>query len=189
MSEEFSVHVEAVTVDELGTSWREDCPVGLADLRRMRVPHHDLAGEVVEGELIVHHAAVESLVQVFGRLFDAGFPIESMRPITEFDGDDNRSMAANNSSAFNCRVIEGTSRWSEHAYGMAIDINPLINPWVRGSQVDPPGGADYLDRTGEIPGLITAEGVVVAAFAEVGWGWGGDWTNSLDYQHFSASGR
>jgi len=112
-----------------------------------------------------------------------------MEPVDAFGGDDDRSMAANNTSAFNCRTIAGSSRWSEHAFGRAIDINPVQNPYVRGASVDPPAGATFLDRASGAPGLITADGPVVAAFAKIGWRWGGAWSAGQDYQHFSASGR
>lgn len=185
----FASSVRSTSVEELGVSWRPDCPVPVEDLRWLELAHWDMGGEVRDGVLVVHVDHVESVVTVFERLFDARFPIERMDPITAFDADDNASMRANNSSAFNCRVIAGTNRWSQHAYGGAIDINPLLNPWVRGSEVDPPEGAAYLDRDADVPGLIRAGDVVTQAFAEVGWGWGGDWSSSLDYQHFSHNGR
>ena len=175
--------------DELGASWRPGCPVPVEDLRWLDLAHWDMNGRVVDGVLVLHRDHVDAVVSVFERLFEGGFPIESMRPITEFDADDNVSMRANNSSAFNCRLIDGTDRWSQHAYGGAIDINPLINPWVRGDQVDPPEGAPYLDRDADVPGLIRSGDVVTEAFAAIGWGWGGDWSSSLDYQHFSHNGR
>lgn len=174
---------------ELGVSWRPGCPVGVDDLRWLEVAHWNMNGRVIDGVLVVHTDHVDDVTTVFEQLFAAKFPIESMRPITEFDADDNASMRANNSSAFNCRVISGTDRWSQHAYGGAIDINPLINPWVRGDVVDPPEGAPYLDRDADVPGLIRAGDVVTEAFASIGWGWGGDWSSSLDYQHFSHNGR
>jgi hypothetical protein len=179
----------AATVEELGVSWRDGCPVAVEDLRWVDLAHWDMSERVVDGVLVVHADHVEDIVSVFEQLFAARFPIESMRPITDFGADDDLSMRANNSSAFNCRLIDGTDRWSQHAYGGAIDINPLINPWVRGDQVDPPEGAAYLDRDVDVPGLIRSGDVVTAAFAEIGWGWGGDWSSSLDYQHFSHNGR
>ena len=185
----FFAAARPTTAEELGVSWREGCPVAVDDLRWLDVTHWDMNGRIADGVLVVHADHVEDVIVVFEQIFDAQFPIESMLPITAFDADDDASMRANNSSAFNCRVISGTNRWSQHAYGGAIDINPLINPWVRGDQVDPPEGAPYLDRNAAVPGLITAGDVVTEAFASVGWGWGGDWSSSLDYQHFSHNGR
>ena len=185
----FTAASRTTTAAELGVSWREGCPVAVEDLRWLELAHWDDEGFATTGVLVVHADHVDDVVTVFERLFDARFPIRSMRPITDFDADDDASMRANNSSAFNCRLISGTDRWSQHAYGGAIDINPLVNPWVRGSQVDPPEGAEYLDRTLDTPGLIKAGDVVTQAFADIGWGWGGDWNSSLDYQHFSHNGR
>lgn len=185
----FSSSARVTDAAELGVSWQDGCPVPVEELRWVELAHWDYEGNATVGVLVLHADHVDDAVSVFERLFDAGFPIESMRPITDFAGDDNASMRANNSSAFNCRVIAGTSRWSQHAYGGAIDINPLVNPWVRGDQVDPPEGSAYLDRDATVPGLIVAGDVVTEAFASIGWGWGGDWQNSLDYQHFSHNGR
>ena len=170
-------------------SWRAGCPVALDDLRLLRVTHHDFAGAADTGEIVVHEAVAADVVAVFEALFDAGYPIERMELVDVYGGDDDASMAANNTSGFNCRFVAGTSRWSEHAYGTAIDLNPLINPYVRGSRVTPPGGAAYADRTGSDPALIAADGEVVDAFASIGWTWGGTWRSAKDYQHFSRSGR
>ncbi|MDH3707037.1 MAG: M15 family metallopeptidase, partial [Acidimicrobiia bacterium] len=95
----------------------------------------------------------------------------------------------NNTSAYNCRTVAGTSTWSQHAYGRAVDINPLVNPWVQGNVVDPPEGAPYVIRDPAVAGLIVPGDVVTGAFAAIGWGWGGTWTSTKDYQHFSATGR
>jgi D-alanyl-D-alanine carboxypeptidase-like protein len=182
--------IRAVTEDELGSSWKPGCPVPAEDLRWIELTHWDNEGNAVEGALVVNADHADDVVAVFEGLFGAGFPIQSMRPIDEFGGDDDASMAANNSSGFNCREIPGRSGvWSQHAFGGAIDVNPLVNPWVRGSQVDPPGGEPYVDRTLEVPGLIVADSVVTRGFHDIGWSWGGDWSSSLDYQHFSANGR
>lgn len=186
----FAFSIAGVTADELGVSWRPGCPVPVEDLRRLDVAHWTDAGDVVDGAIVVHADHADDVATVFERLFEARFPIHMMQPITEFDGDDDASMAANNTSAFNCREIAGRPGvWSQHAYGGAIDINPLVNPWVRGSQVDPPDGAPFVDRDPSVAGLIVAGDVVTRAFADIGWGWGGDWTSTLDYQHFSHNGR
>lgn len=129
-------------------------------------------------------------MRVFRRLFDERFPIESMRLVDEFGGDDDRSMSANNTSAFNCRPATGSTRWSEHAYGRAVDINPVQNPYVtRSGAVLPPAGDAHTRRDPATPGLITDGSVVVSAFADIGWTWGGHWSSGKDYQHFSATGR
>ena len=115
----------------------------------------------------------------------SGFLIERITPIEDFNGDDDASMAANNTSAFNCRDITGQpGRFSNHSWGRAIDINPLINPYVKGDKVYPPEGRKYLNREVEAPGLINSGSYVVKRFLKAGWKWGGDWTNLKDYQHF-----
>jgi D-alanyl-D-alanine carboxypeptidase len=156
----------------------------------VRLRYWDFNGKVQDGELIVHRTLTDDVITAFRAIFDARFPIERMAPVDEYGGDDNRSMDANNTSAFNCRPATGSSRWSEHAYGRAIDINPRQNPYVTASgTVEPSAGTAFLDRTRPVPGLITSDGPVVAAFASVGWGWGGNWNGTKDYQHFSSTGR
>ena len=123
------------------------------------------------------------------RLYRLRFPIRRMRLVDAYGADDHRSMAADNTSAFNCRLVAGTSRWSEHAYGHAIDVNPIENPYVTSDgYVSPPAGGPYVDRSRRAKGLIHRRGPVVAAFAEGGWEWGGNWSWPKDYQHFSAGG-
>ena len=156
----------------------------------MTLNHWGFAGEVREGELVVHADWAEAIVAVFRALFEDRFPVEQVRLVDEFGGDDDRSMAANNTSAFNCRAATGSTRWSEHAYGRAIDINPIQNPYVmRSGAVLPPEGAAHARRDPATPGLITTDGPVVAAFDAIGWHWGGRWSSGKDYQHFSATGR
>ncbi|HEX4906919.1 MAG TPA: M15 family metallopeptidase [Acidimicrobiales bacterium] len=155
----------------------------------MTVSHWSFEGSVRQGELVVHADVADDIVQVFRALFDARFPIERMELVDVYGGDDTRSMDANNTSAFNCRPATGSSRWSEHAYGRAIDINPVQNPYVphRGP-VQPSAGSAFVDRSPSV-GVITADGPVVGAFAAIGWEWGGSWSSAKDYQHFSESGR
>lgn len=187
---EATVHeIDDATAARMEHSWREGCPVALEDLRLLELAHFDFAGAVQIGELVVNEDQVEETITVFERLFELQYPIDQMRLVDEFNGDDMLSMQANNTSAFNCRVVAGTNRWSEHAYGRAIDVNPLINPYVRGRRVSPPEGAVYVDRAQDVPGMIQDGDDVVAAFAEVGWSWGGYWASSKDYQHFSSNGR
>ena len=181
--------IDEAIAARMALSWRTGCPVPLTDLRLVELAHFDMAGVVQIGELVVHEDQVDVMIAAFERLFELEYPIEQMRLVDEFDADDMMSMQANNTSAFNCRVVAGTSRWSEHAYGRAIDINPLINPWVRGTRVSPPEGAEFTDRAQDVPGLIQEGDGVVEAFADMGWHWGGHWQSSKDYQHFSANGR
>jgi len=174
-------------------SWKEGCPVALEDLRYLRLSFVDFAGAVQEGELVVAADVAEAIVGVFRTLFEAGFPIERMQLVDDFAADDDLSMAANNTSAFNCRAVTGGTGYSQHSYGNAIDISPIQNPYVRvrdtGTLILPPEGAAFADRSDVRPGMIVAGDVVTAAFASIGWVWGGDWTSLKDYQHFSANGQ
>jgi hypothetical protein len=133
---------------------------------------------------------VRPVEQAFARLYAAHFPIRRMEPIDAYRGSDDRSMAADNTSAFNCRyaVATGAKRWSVHAYGEAIDVDPLENPYLEGGAVLPPAGRAYVDRGDVRPGMAVDGGALVGAFAAAGWQWGGRWSGSPDYQHFSSTG-
>lgn len=162
----------------------------LRALRLVTVTHWGFDGKTRSGALIVHADLAPAIVDAFRALFDSGFPIEQMRLVDEFDGDDDRSMTANNTSAFNCRRATGAQRWSEHAYGRAVDINPVQNPFVTGGgAVLPPEGAAHVRRDPATRGLIAADGPAVNAFRTIGWQWGGEWSGGKDYQHFSPAGR
>ena len=172
----------------VGVSWREGCPVPLEQLRYLRLRHVGLDGAAHTGELVVRADVVDDVVAAFGRLYELRFPIEQMRLVADYGADDDASMRANNTSAFNCRTVAGTDRWSNHAHGLAVDINPLRNPYVRGDQVDPPEGAAYADRSNHRPGMLHAGTPEVAAWTDLGWDWGGSWSSGKDYQHVSANG-
>ncbi len=173
-----------------GVSWRPGCPVALRDLRVLTVRHWGFDGAARAGTLIVHRAMSQRLISVFRRLYEARFPIRRMAPIDAYGGSDFRSIEADNTSAFNCRYVDGTRRWSEHAYGRAIDVNPIENPYVSaGGRVSHTASRPYVRRTPARPGMAVEGGVLVRAFDGGGWGWGGRWRGSRDYQHFSASGR
>lgn len=169
------------------TSWRPGCPVELDELRYLELGYWGFDGVAHTGELIVHRDVVADIESVFQALWLARFPIRSMRLIDDFGGDDFSSIEADNTSAFNCRFVEGTTRWSNHATGRAIDINPIENPYVSGGSTSHPASVPYLDRA-PAPGVIVDGGPVTAAFDAVGWDWGGRWSEPLDYQHFSATG-
>lgn len=172
-----------------GVSWHPGCPVPLRDLRLLTMPYWGFDGTVHRGRMVVRFRQSRKVLRVFRRLYNRQFPIRRMRLIDAYGGSDAKSMAANNTSAFNCRKVAGTNRWSEHAYGRAIDINPVQNPYVRGSTVEPAAGRRYLDRSNVRKGMVVRPGPVVRAFARVGWRWGGDWHSAKDYQHFSRTGR
>lgn len=182
--------IDEGTAGRMSASWRPGCPLALSELRLVSVSHWDMDGGVRQGELVVGATYAEAITTVFERLFEARFPIAQIRLVDEFGGDDDRSMAANNTSGFNCRRATGSRSWSEHAYGRAIDVNPVQNPFVTGGgTVLPPAGRAFADRARAAPGLIQGNGPVVEAFAAIGWKWGGNWTSGRDYQHFSATGR
>lgn len=171
-------------------SWRRGCPVGPVELRLLRADYWGFDKRVHRGELIVHRDHARRVLVVLGKLFKAGYPIERLELVDAYRADDDRSMAANNTSGFNCRRVSGSSSWSEHAVGRAIDLNPLRNPYVtRGGRVSPPAGRPYANRARRAAGMIHANDLVVRAFAAAGWRWGGDWSGSRDYQHFSSTGR
>ena len=166
-------------------SWRTGCPVPLHELRYLRLSYWGYDNQVHSGEMIVHRRLAAEIVEIFTELFAVGFPIHSMRRIEHFQGSDDRSMDADNTSAFNCRPVLGRkNKFSNHSYGIAIDINPLRNPYVKNSFVAPPAGQGYRDRSRTVPGMIKKGGPVYQAFKKRNWIWGGDWKSLKDYQHF-----
>jgi len=171
------------------TSWRPGCPVDLAELRYLQLAYWGFDNAVHTGELVVHQDAVDVMQEVFAMLFTERFPIRSMRLVDDFGGDDFQSIEADNTSAFNCRASTGSTNWSQHAYGRAIDINPIENPYISDGQTEHEASIPYLDRSDVRPGMIVEGGAVVAAFDSHGWGWGGRWNDPQDWQHFSANGR
>ena len=185
----FQSSIGAISSADLPSSWRTGCPLGADGLRAVDVSHWGYDGQIHTGRLIVAAEVAEDVVAIMSRLHAEGFPIERMEPIDVYEGDDDLSMAANNTSAFNCRAVTGGSSWSEHSFGSAIDVNPLVNPYVIGGTVLPPEGMAYADRSLDAPGMIHDGDVVVEAFASHGWIWGGTWSSPKDYQHFSTSGR
>jgi D-alanyl-D-alanine carboxypeptidase len=186
----FTHTVARVTPAQLPYSWHPGCPVAPAQLRRLRVAYWGFDGKAHTGTLVVNADAVSDLVHVFARLYVARFPIRRMRPIDAYRARDERSLEADNTAAFNCRyaVASGPRRWSVHAFGRAIDVNPVENPYLEGGRVHPRSGRGFLDRARLRPGMAVRGGLLVRAFAGVGWAWGGRWAGSPDYQHFSATG-
>jgi len=171
-------------------SWRDDprCP-SFDDLAYLELDHVTFDGGTARGELVVAAAVAARAVEVFRRLYQLGFPIRQMRLVDDYEGSDDASMSADNSSAFNFRVIAGTTLLSQHAHGRAIDINPVENPWRRPEILLPPEGEAFADRTNVRPGMIVRPGPVVAAFDELGWEWGGDWRHAFDDHHIAWRGR
>jgi hypothetical protein len=172
-----------------GVSWRPGCPVALRDLRLLWMSHWGFEGRSRIGRLIIHRDVARETVAAFRDLYRARFPIRRMVPVDTYGASDFRSIEADNTSAFNCRFVEGTTRWSEHAYGRAIDVNPIENPYVSDGRTAHTASRPYVDRARRRPGMAFEGGALVRAFDRIGWGWGGRWTSVKDYQHFSASGR
>lgn len=171
-----------------GKSFKEDCTTLREDLRYLRVMHYNKDGEIRRGELICHKDIADALLEIFQELYKAKYPIERMVLVDEYGADDETSMRANNSSAFNFRYISGTMKLSSHSRGMAIDINPLYNPYVRqgkgGVRVSPSNAVEYVDRAKVFPYKIVKGDLCYRLFKKHGFTWGGDWKNSKDYQHF-----
>ena len=168
-----------------GVSWHGDdarCP-RWDDLAYVRLAHVMFDSAVGEGELVVARDLAERVVELFRRLYALGFPIRGMRLVDDFAASDDRSMSADNSSAFNFRVIAGTNTLSQHALGRAIDINPVENPWRRPDRIVPDEGKAFADRTQIRPGMIVRPGPIVGVFDELGWEWGGDWRHAFDDHH------
>jgi D-alanyl-D-alanine carboxypeptidase len=173
-----------------GRSWHRGCPVPISQLRLLRVRHWDFKGDVERGRLIVHEEETREVLRAIESLFRQRFPIRRMEVADAYGGDDDRLMNADVTSAFNCRFVAGTQRWSQHAYGRAVDINPTENPYVTPSgHVSPPAGRAFTDRSRDAEGLIKSGSSTVRAFKRVGWGWGGNWSGTKDYMHFSSNGR
>jgi hypothetical protein len=161
--------------------------VAPAQLRLLTLPYRDFGGIRRTGRIVVNARVAGEVVAVFRSLYADRFPIRSLRLVDDFGGSDDSSMAADNTSGFNCRDAVGGSGWSQHAYGLAIDVNPRENPYLYGGKVLPPEGAPYADRSVRRRGMAYPGSALNRAFAAQGWSWGGYW-NHPDYQHFSTNG-
>ncbi len=186
----FSHHISPVTAADLPSTYRAGCPVGPAALRMLTLGYWGFDGRPHVGTIVVNAVVTDQVVGVFAGLFTARFPIRAMKPVDAFGGSDPASMAADNTSGFNCRnaVATGPPRWSVHAYGEAIDVNPVENPYLEGGTVQPPAGVAFTDRGRARPGMSGPGTALNRAFASAGWLWGGRWAGSPDYQHFSKTG-
>ena len=188
--DQFVASIGSVPDDVIARStWTEECPVTRDELAYINIAHYGFDGEFHTGETIVNAAVAEDLVGVFEKLHAARFPIEQMKVTTQEELDAPPTGDGNNSGAFGCRPAVGSSGWSQHAYGLAIDINPFHNPYISGELVIPELAMSYLDRDRVLPGMVSDGDVVVAAFADIGWTWGGDWNSLKDWMHFSRSGH
>jgi D-alanyl-D-alanine carboxypeptidase len=185
----FSSEVSAVSRDRLPHSWRPGCPVHYRDLRLIRLSYWGWDGKPHTGELVARRTVTDDLVRVFRKLYDWRWPIRQMKLVDAYKADDFASIEVDNTSAFNCRRATGSSNWSNHAYGEAIDINPRENPYVTASGDTAHENAEkFTERPMRGKGVINPGDKVVKAFAQVGWEWGGYWAGDKDYQHFSKGG-
>lgn len=173
-----------------GPVWRKGCPVGLGSLRVVSVRHVGFDGRAKRGVIIVQKAHAQSVLRIFERLYEQRFPIRRMHPIERYGGSDERSIDDDNTSAFNCRRVTGGTGWSEHAYGRALDLNPIENPYIYADgTTSHTASRPYLDRDEVRPGMAVAGSAAVKAFGARGWSWGGTWDSPIDTQHFSTTGR
>lgn len=180
---------DAVWTRMQGRSWRADlpCPPRQA-LALVATPFRDFAGTPRQGVIMVARAEAAKVAAAFQEIFEQGFRIAKMRLIDDYNGSDDASIADDNTSGFNCRRVEGSAGLSKHAYGLAVDINPVENPYVTPQGTDPPAGRAYdtpAKRRAAVVGLIRPGDVVTRAFARIGWSWGGQFKTIKDYQHFA----
>ena len=171
-----------------GESFPNDCPVELSELRYLHLSYKDIEGNSHEGEMVCNVAIADKLVQIFRELYENDYPIEHMTLVDDYNADDEASMSANNTSCFNFRYISGTKKNSKHGEGLAVDLNPLYNPYVKEKEgilhVEPVAGEAYTDRTGDFDYKIDENDLAYKLFTEAGFTWGGSWKSVKDYQHF-----
>lgn len=171
-----------------GKSYKENCTVPREELRYLHILHVGFDNNTHEGELIVNKRIAEDVLDIFKELYKAGYQIEKVRLIDEYNAQDELSMRDNNSSAFNFRYISYSTTLSKHAMGLAVDINTLYNPYIK--QVDgrlnmePANAVQYVDRNRQFPHKIDHDDLCYKLFTKYGFEWGGDWEDSKDYQHF-----
>lgn len=174
----------AVKVRMQGKSMPDTAQISFDQLRYLTLPYYDFDGHIRKGELICNKAISYDLLCIFRALFSRAYPINSIRLVDDFDADDETSMQANNTSCFNYRTIAGTNVLSRHAFGMAVDINPLQNPCVRGSRIQPKTATNFVDRDKDFLHKIDEDDFCKEVFTSFGFQWGGDWRRMKDFQHF-----
>ncbi|GAA1679340.1 M15 family metallopeptidase [Fodinicola feengrottensis] len=181
----YSATTKTVTAADLGATWHSGCPVGPAQLRMISLTYYGMDQKAHAGQLVVNTDRVDQTIKIFGELYRMRYPIAKMVTPDHYpNADDELSMEDNNTSAYDCRDIPTSGALSYHAYGRAIDINTLINPYHDSQGVQPKNGGPYLDRTRKDPGMLHDGDKAVRAFTGNGWTWGGDWHTLKDYQHF-----
>ena len=178
--------IQSVSAADLGPSWHPGCPIDPGQLRRVEIDYFGFDGKTHRGALIVNQDLAAEVVAIFEQLLQLRYPIEKMHTVDTYPGaDDELSMEDNNTSAYNCRDIPGTGRWSQHAFGRAVDLNPLLNPEIdQTGAIQPKNAEPYRDRNRTSPGILHAGDAAVRVFTDRGWRWGGGWPTPVDYQHF-----
>ena len=171
------------------STWTPECPVPREDLRYLTVSFWGFDDRPHTGEIIVHASWAEEVAGIFGQMFDARYPIEEMRIVAAAELEGTPTGDGNVTSGFVCRPTRGSTAWSQHAYGLAVDVNPFHNPYHRGQRILPELAGAYLDRDHVRPGMLDEGSIAVQAFDAIGWGWGGRWSSLIDWMHFSANGR
>lgn len=171
-----------------GELWHPGCPVPLTDLRLLTMRFHDFDGAVQQGRMVVNRTVAKDVIGVFRAIFEAGFPIQRMDVTDLYPPQQRPERLRDVTSSFNCRNAKGSSSWSQHAYGLAVDINPQENPYVKDGTITPQPGKAFVDRSQDLQGMIKESDPVVSAFDRIEWGWGGRWHTLKDYMHFSLSG-
>lgn len=186
----FEATTSEVSRERLAHSWTEDCPSELDDLVLVMLKHWNASGEITDGAIVVARSHADSVIAIFHSLFEIGYPVASVIPIGDLpEGIEDTDPDYNNTSGLHCRFVQGTTNWSEHARGLAIDMNPLWNPYITSRSLWPPGDERYRDRTLNEPGMIIADDAVVRLFEDNGWFWGGYWNSVKDYHHFAVNNR
>ena len=175
---------EEVQMRMNGCSMPANATIGFDQLRYLILPYYDFDGNIQTGEMVCNKAIAHDLLCIFRALFSKGYPICSICLVDDYGADDETSMRANNTSCFNYRTIAGSTTLSNHAFGMAVDVNPLQNPYVKGKWIQPSTAEEYVDRSKDFPHKIDENDFCKEVFVSFGFTWGGDWRSVKDYQHF-----
>lgn len=180
---------EAIAINLRRFAWHPGCPVDINNLLYIRLSYWGFDHQSHHGVLIMNKIVSSEVVAIFQALYQQHFPIARMQPISDFHGDDVAAMVANDTSGFDCRLMTQESDYSAHAYGTAVDINPLLNPYISGSVILPLQARKYVMRKPAYPGMIANQSAIYQFFHQKGWRWGGDWVELKDYQHFEKDFR
>ncbi|CAN5140016.1 hypothetical protein BH23ACT9_BH23ACT9_26410 [soil metagenome] len=186
----FAATIEPLSDEIVARStWTPECPVSREQLRYLTVSFWGFDERPHTGEIIVNADWAQAIADIFGQLYDERYPIEEMRVVASAELEGIPTGDGNVTSGFVCRSVRGSTTWSQHAHGLAVDINPFLNPYLRGNRILPELAGAYLDRSHERPGMLYPGSTAVQAFDAIGWGWGGRWGSLIDWMHFSANGR